>query len=376
MAKQIIAILLIGLLAQVVHAQEYAADSQILKIYDVRSDLTITADRMEITKKADIIEITKNLNNEISSVENSKDSLAQSYAQAILDFSSPHFDLEKHQLEVIGDGALIVRATKKHHEWISSFLTVQRSAENVRFLIEMKWYSGNYEVCKLVREKFEQQRSKDKKGNRGEAANDSTEAINGSYGEQDSNQGLGQIVLTGDVELEALLTSLIKQDKSAECLHAPSVLVQNRKQASVSAKLGKSYITGYEVHENVEPAKRTIVVPVITKIDEGWRLVLKATLLQNNMIGLDIRAKHKKIVDIKEILTDHGPISLLDVSRHGMTSRFIIAENQLVMYSMNMPAQRTDKSIPEDQGKGAIQFLKVTKITGNTIENNLDKLVK
>jgi len=224
----------------------------------------------------------------------------ENLADIIRDFIQPPLVENREEVKAIGASSLVALVRPKQHEWIQSFLETRRSAGDVQFLVELTYYAL------------------------------SPGAFNRLMGEKGS-----KVALTIADEKSKKLLDECQKDKESCILSAPRLLVNNGRKGIISIINQIALITGYEVHVYVEPTKNSIVDPQIEILQEGLIIDVRASLLQENNIGLNLSSKNMMIQrPIEEIETVHGPVARAATKTVEMETMAILKDTGSMIYAI------------------------------------------
>ncbi len=255
-----------------------------LKIYDV----------------TDLVQVPKTWNDIAEKGDPGKEMAERAgiLAEVIRSFIQPPLKKNVEDVKAIGTATIVAQLPEKKQKWIEAFLDAQRAANRIQYLVELTYFTVSDKAFK------ELPRSENPS------------------------------VILVDAGIEKLFDRW-KDGKECDIVTAPRILIQNREKGIISCLNQFAYVSGYDLHEKVEPTRSRIVDPVVEIAEEGFIFEVRAVQLAKGNIGMTISSKHMSVPrPIPEIKTELGLISRVTVEKVEMSTTIIVKSGGSMISTM------------------------------------------
>lgn len=188
-------------------------------------------------------------------------------ADLMREFVEPRLD-ERDEIQVVGDGSIVVLASPAQHTWIKRWLTAARAAPEEFLEVEVTFYALT------------------PAGYTAHLAPVLARAPQPTQVRVDPNLRAQSLLLAPGAETEAFLAALAKAE-GVDIVSAPRVLARMRESADVRTGEQVAYIKDFEVERT---PTAIIANPVVGTVWDGLGFSIIGTPLFSGHLGLQIEA--------------------------------------------------------------------------------------
>lgn len=285
-----------------VEQQSAAEASALLEIYDV-SDIVMLSSH-------------ENLVSKLSEKEAMKRNIR--LAETIRTYLTPSLDEDCQEVKPLGDGTIVVMGTAEQHSWMREFLKVQRAERETFVLIDAEFFKAPFDVAKRLT----------------------------------SGEGPQFFNVKDRAEKKSLVAEL-KATEGVE-FYSRRVIAYPRSDCRLSLIKKISYVSGFTVHDDVEPLKKRVVCPLIKTIDDGIELEIQVTLLPGDRFGVQLSLTDNELLRIRPISTEYGDFGMPDIRQRKADGSAILTDGSTVLISSSYNGTHTDD---QDELTGKMELL-------------------
>lgn len=242
-------------------------------------------------------------------------------AEMIRKYMQPRLDQDRHDVKNLGDGTIVVTAMAEQHAWVREFLEVQRRERDTFVLIEIEFFKAPIDLGKVL------------------------------------TQGEGPEFF--NVKSAAEKKRIVDEIKAMDGVEfqTRNFVAYQRADSTLSLVKKISYVSGFTIHEDVEPMKNRLVCPVVQTIDDGIELDARVTLLAGNRFGVEISFVDTEVIEIEPIRTEHGEFGMPNFAQTKGNGTLILTKGSTVFLTAQYRDQVVDGR-PEFKGKLVLITLK------------------
>ncbi len=277
--------------------------------------------RLEIYDVSDIVLF--GTQGDAASAFNKKEAMKRNIrlAETMRTYLRPSLGEGLHEVKPLGNGTIVVTGTSEQHAWVREFIEMQRAGRDTFVLLEVEFFKAPFDLAKKL-------------------TNDE--------GPQFFN-----------VKVAAEKKRIVDEIKAVDGVEffTRNLVAYPHTDCTLSLIKKISYVSGFTVHEDVEPMKNRLVCPVVQTVDDGIKLDARVTLLTENRFGVELSFTDTEVIEIKPIRTEQGTFGMPTIAQTSGNGTSILTEGSTVFLTAQFRDAVSDGHIGY-QGKMALITLK------------------